>query len=99
MKKHLLIAGFSLAALVSTPAMANDKACAMVLCMAGEVMGKGGGSACSGPISDFFSIRKFSDGSFSPSKTSRARSSQLNKCPDADAGTKNSIINKFGRVF
>lgn len=78
----------------------NAGACDTVLCMGGLVMGKSGGSACSGAIRDFFTIIKFdSDGGFSPSKTAKARGNFLNGCAGAPADVKKKITQEFGRVF
>jgi len=82
------------------PTGSNAGACDTVLCLGGMVLGKSGGSACNGPIKDFFKILKFDkDGGFSPSKTSKARSGMLNGCVQAPGDIKSGIINKFGRVF
>lgn len=86
-------------ALDDLPQGSNAGSCDTVLCMAGMVMGKSGGSACKGPVNDFFKIVKFKDGDFSPSRTSRARSSFLNKCGEAPGDVKSGIIGKFGRLF
>ena len=97
-KSALMIACLSASLLASQPVMAADP-CAMVLCMAGEAMGKGGGGACKGPIKDYFSIIKFKEGKFSASRTARARASKLNQCAGADSGTKSMIGGKFGRLY
>lgn len=80
---------------LSVPAQAGDP-CAMVLCLAGEAMGQGGGGACSGPIKDYFKIWKTKKGKFNGGRTASARASKLNQCSGADASTKKMIGDKFG---
>ena len=88
-------------ALASTPNLAiagETNACGTVLCLAGALMGKMPGS-CKKYTNAYFSILKFSWGSFSPTSTAKARMKLLNQCSSSDSGTRNSINNTFGRLF
>lgn len=99
MKKIALALALTLSA--SAPAAFAGDACEAVLCMAGEVMGKGGGGECSAAIGEFFGIVRFdSDGDFDPSATSDARESFLEECPAPDPqGWVGKIVGKFGSVL
>jgi hypothetical protein len=71
----------SLLLILATSAAQASNPCETLLCMAGKIQGKSGGSNCSQPISDYFSIIKFGKrGRFSPGKTAVARLSFLNSC-------------------
>lgn len=52
-------------------------ACEVILCLSSSTRP----SECSAPISKYFSIRIYHHGSFSPSKTIKARKNFLNLCP------------------
>nr|WP_031943382.1 TrbM/KikA/MpfK family conjugal transfer protein [Pseudomonas sp. NFPP33]AGH89248.1 hypothetical protein [uncultured bacterium] len=90
------------AQLLQTYDSANGKAvpaCGTILCMSGTMQGGSGGSACKGPINDYFDIKKFRKGKFSPSKTASARKSYLDKCDAPDSASDKARINaKFGTV-
>lgn len=87
----------SCALALSAPVKAAD-ACEMVLCLAGEAMGQGGGGACKGAIRDYFKIYRNKDGKFSPSRTASDRAKKLNQCSGAPAATKSMIGSKYGRL-
>lgn len=74
----------------------NDNACGAVLCLAGQAMGKGGGSSCSGYLAQYFSIVRFHHGHFDASGTSSARMSFLNECSTADDQSKKSANDRYG---
>ena len=66
------------AMLAASEAQASNP-CETLLCMAGMLEGQSGGSACEGPISDYFSIIRYGKHwRFSPSATFAARLSFLN---------------------
>ncbi len=98
MLRFVLVLFIALGANVTT---AYADSCQTLLCMAGMLEGQSGGSDCSGPIGDYFSILKFGKhGKFSPSKTAGARLSFLNQCPATDVGNWPSEINAvYGTVF
>ncbi len=84
---------------VSRAAYANP--CETLLCMAGKLQGQSGGSSCSQPISDYFSIIQYGKHwRFSPSKTAAARLSYLNSCPSAGSANLPMLINAvYGTVL
>ena len=96
-----LVAALVVSALAAPQAMANeeDKACASLLCLAGEMIGGSGGGECAGPIADYFSIVKFKKGDFSPSRTAKARGSYLNQCTSDKSGTAQRVNGKYGRLL
>lgn len=97
MKKLLLASALCLSVL-SLNAQAGDP-CKAVLCMAGEFMGKGGGSECNDAISEYFGIQVWKKGKFKPSDTAKKRASFLNQCKAEDDGYKDKIGGKFGKVL
>lgn len=79
-------------------AQAGD-ACATVLCLGGTMMGGQGGDMCSSGIDDYFDIKKYRKGKFSPSKTAKARKEYLDECKSEDNKLNKARINaKFGTV-
>lgn len=84
--------------LAASPACADP--CETLLCMAGKVQGQSGGSACTQPIADYFSIEVFGrHHSFNPGATAAARLNYLNSCPNAGSGNWPSKINAaYGTV-
>ena len=83
---------------LSSPAAFAADPCATVLCMAGKVMGKSGGSSCSGPESAFFSILEFDPKGIDWKATVKARRSFLKRCSSPDPqGWVSKIISQFGR--
>ncbi|MDD2859585.1 MAG: TrbM/KikA/MpfK family conjugal transfer protein [Acidiphilium sp.] len=86
-------------AVAATQANDNDTACGAVLCLAGQAMGQGGGSACTSYMASYFSIVRFHHGDFSPSRTASARMDFLNQCKSADSQTKNSDNSRYGRQW
>lgn len=97
MKKAVASVAMLLALAVSVPANADD-ACETVLCMFGKLTGNDGGSQCSGPIKDYFSIIKKKHGDIRWGKTSNARLSFLQECKSGDPGIIKQINNKYGKV-
>ncbi|MBN58362.1 MAG: conjugal transfer protein [Oceanospirillaceae bacterium] len=95
MKRKLALIAVT-AILSIQPAHAKD-ACKTVLCMAGMVQGAGVVSGCSGAVGDYFSIIKFKNGKFSPSRTASARGSFLNSCP-SHSGWASTINSQYGRM-
>jgi hypothetical protein len=76
----------------SNTAQANP--CETLLCMAGKLAGQSGGSACSSPISDYFSIIRYGKRwRFSPGATAAARLSLLNSCASPGIGNLPAQIN------
>ncbi len=94
MKKLLVM--LPLLFLISAPAQAKDS-CSSVLCLAGMFQGVGVAIGCQKPVSNYFSIVKFSKhGGISLNKTSKARGSFLNKCPSAGGWSKK-LNDKYGK--
>ncbi len=80
--------------LVFTASAAQATPCETLLCMAGKLQGQSGGSACSQPISDYFSIIRYGKHwRFSPGSTAAARLNLLNSCPAPGIGGLPSQIN------
>ena len=101
MKTSKVVASFFLGTLLAAaiPAHAKDP-CGTVLCLGGSMMGGSGGSMCKSAIDDYFDIRKYKHGDFSPSRTPRARASWLNGCDSPDNKvTKDRINAKYGTVY
>lgn len=75
--------------------------CESLLCMAGKLQGESGGSSCSQPISDYFSIISYGKHwRFSPNKTAAARFNYLNGCSMAGAANLLMRINAvYGAVL
>jgi hypothetical protein len=66
--------------LAASEAQASNP-CETLICMAGMLEGQSGGSACEGPISDYFSIIEYGKHwRFSPGATVAARLNFLNSC-------------------
>lgn len=96
MKKHVIIL---LAALLAAPlamASSSDDACGAILCLAGEMTGASGGSACSGYIKRYFSIIEKHHGDFSPSRTARKRLEFLDQCQSGESDTKEQVNDRYG---
>jgi len=90
-----MLASTALVIILLVRAEARADSCSSALCMAGIAMGVDGGSPCSGPVSDFYSINDFnSDGSFNSSQTQEDRRSYLRSCNGVDAGTVYGIMSK-----
>jgi hypothetical protein len=87
--------------LTFTASAAYANPCESLLCMAGKLHGQSGGSSCSQPISDYFSIIKYGKRwRFSPSKTAAARFNYLNNCSTAGVGNLPTLINAvYGTVL
>lgn len=97
--RQILLASAIALGLVSFNANAADP-CKAVICLAGEVLGQGGGSECNGSIQEYFGIQVWKHGKFKPSDTAKKRNSFLNSCPaDDDGGFKKKIGDKFGKVL
>lgn len=96
--KAILTASALAMSLISLNASAADP-CKAVLCLAGEVMGQGGGSECSDTIQEYFGIQVWKKGKFKPSDTAKQRAGFLNGCPADDGGFKKKIGDKFGKVL
>jgi len=95
MMRRSLMAGMIVFSVTGLSLEARADSCSSALCMAGVAIGVDGGSACSGPVSDFYSINDFnSDGSFNASQTQQDRKNYLKSCNGVDAGTVYSIMSK-----
>lgn len=80
--------------IIFTTSAAQANPCETLLCMAGKLQGQSGGSACSQPISDYFSIIRYGKRwRFSPGATAAARLNLLNSCPAPGIGNLPSQIN------
>lgn len=100
MKRSLVIASIVVAVGFVAPQAQAKNACESYLCMAGEVMGGSGGSACSSSIKDFFSIVVFgSTGQMLTGHTADKRRDFLNQCGSADPSIVSKIISKYGRTL
>lgn len=75
----------------------NQSVSGAVLCLAGQAAGQRGGSACSGYMSEYFSIRVFKGGSFKSGDTSSERGNFLNECSSAPSSTRSSVNSQYGR--
>jgi hypothetical protein len=94
-RRSLILGSTALMIILLVRAEARADSCSSALCMAGIAMGVDGGSPCSGPVSDFYSINDFnSDGSFNSSQTQEDRRSYLRSCNGVDAGTVYGIMSK-----
>jgi hypothetical protein len=93
MKSTYLCIIYLSAMLITSEAEASNP-CETLLCMAGKLEGKSGGSACSQPISDYFSIIRYGKRwRFSPAATAAARLSFLNGCASPGVGDWPTMIN------
>jgi hypothetical protein len=83
---------------LSGPAAANSSAdaCGAVICLAGEMNGHGGGSACSGYVAQYFSIVDWHHGHMDLGPTSRDRMNFLNQCTMQDPAIKHAVNDKYG---
>lgn len=98
MNKKIIRALF-VAAAIALPSIARADSCSTVLCLAGMLQGSSGGDACSGPISDYFSIVRFGKHhSFAAAATAAARLGFLNECSDADSSWISEINSAYGTV-
>ena len=77
----------------------SQNACGALLCLAGVMMTGQNPSSCSGYITSYFTIVKFKNGVFSPSKTMSARANFLNQCSGGDSQTKGQVNNQFGGLL
>ena len=79
--KILRVYFLSLLVIFTTSAANASNPCETLLCMAGKLEGQSGGSACSGPIADYFNIIEYGKHwRFSPSSTAAARLNFLKGC-------------------
>ncbi|CAB3802624.1 hypothetical protein LMG28614_05659 [Paraburkholderia ultramafica] len=88
-----------IASLLSIPsAMAEDNTepCGALLCLAGAMIGHGGGGACTGYIDKYFSIISWRHGHMDLGATSANRMSFLNQCPSEDPATKQAVNDRYG---
>jgi len=70
---------FFLVLVAALPACAGS--CETLLCMAGKLQGQGGGSDCTQPVADYFSIIEYGKHwRFDPGATAAARLGYLNTC-------------------
>lgn len=74
----------------SADELTGDKktACEVILCLSSSTRP----SECSAPISKYFSIKIYHHGSFSPSKTIKARKNFLNLCPVSNQDSRMSSL-------
>lgn len=96
MKKILSAFAICLCFLTGNAMAANS--CATILCLGGSMLGGKGGAMCDDPIQDYFDIKKFRKGKFSPSKTFRARQDYLEECEEGSNTDKARIQGKYGSV-
>ena len=97
MKKNIIIT--TAAIVFSSQIYADNKSCATVLCLGGNLLGGDGGSMCSSAVDDYFDIKKYRHGKFSGSRTSKARKEYLDKCKSEDNRINKERINaKWGMV-
>jgi hypothetical protein len=88
-----------LAGLLSVPpAMAQDNTppCGAILCLAGAMIGQGGGGACNSYIDKYFSIVSWRHGHMDLIATAASRMSFLNQCPSQDPATKQAVNDRYG---
>jgi hypothetical protein len=85
------------AACVASPAHASD-ACETVLCMAGMLLGSGGGDECTRAIEDYFSIISYHNGHIDYTATPKNRLSFLQGCSSED-GWASTINNAYGSTI
>lgn len=84
---------------ISFPSVSEAKdPCESVICLAGKLQGGSGGSSCSGPISDYFSIVKFKKGRFKENWTKSARGAYLNSCAGAPPNLTSQINESYGSL-
>lgn len=85
--------------LLPQPVLAKDNpdACGAVLCLAGELVGGGGGSACSIYIAQYFAIQYWKKGRFKPNPTASMRMAFLTQCKSADSNVINRVNDAFGK--
>lgn len=88
----MLFATLSVAAVASE----EDDACGATLCLAGEMKGDSGGSACNDYIRQYFSIVEKHHGSFNPARTAEKRMDFLRQCPSGDSGTQQQVNDRYG---
>lgn len=82
--------------IVPSYAADNENACGAVLCLAGEMTGHSGGSACDSYITKYFSIIDYHNGHIDLTATPRDRLNFLNQCDTQGDNTKQSVNNKYG---
>ena len=70
--------------------------CGAILCLAGDMLGQGGGEACAGYVAKYFSIVDWHHGHMDDGPTSRDRMSFLNQCPSQDQATKQAVNDRYG---
>jgi len=99
MKSKVKIVIAAIILVTGTQPVYARNSCASVLCLYGVFRGEGIVDNCSSPVTDYFKIVKFRlDGSFSPSKTKKARGKYLRSC-SGSTDQVNKINDKFGRLF
>lgn len=74
----------------------NEDACGAVLCLAGAALSGEAPTSCDKYIRKYFEQQVFSNGSFDPSKTFKARRSFLDQCKSSDESTRGSVNDKYG---
>ncbi|WP_244832519.1 TrbM/KikA/MpfK family conjugal transfer protein [Caballeronia sp. TF1N1] len=90
-------AALCLALAVSGQAKADStSACGAVLCLAGEMIGHGGGSACTGYMASYFSIISWRHGHMDLVATAANRMNFLNQCSTQDSAVKVAVNDKYG---
>lgn len=81
---------------ISMPQSSNDDACGAALCLAGEMIGHGGGGKCQVYIHKYFVITVTSNGTFNPTKTAKKRMDFLKQCPSGDDSTQKRVNDRYG---
>lgn len=70
-----------------------DKACGTIICITGEMIGISGDQECDGYIDDYFDIKKYRHGSYSASRTAKARKHFLNRCDSTEGRPLGEAVN------
>jgi hypothetical protein len=76
----------------------DQSACGAIMCLYGQMQGKGGGAPCRPYLEKYFGIRRFDDDGFDGRKTSRARDEFLKGCKSSRSEDKNAVNSVFGAV-
>lgn len=95
--RMVLVALILAASPIRQATAASDTAsCGAVLCLAGDMVGQGGGTNCAGYIAQYFSIIDWHHGHLDAGPTSRDRMNFLNQCPSQDPATKQAVNDRYG---
>lgn len=88
--------GFAISPIAFASDDSND-ACGAIICLAGEMTGNSGGSACSPYIKEYFSIIAKKNGNFNPARTAQKRMDWLNQCPMGNDDTGDKVNSRYGK--